>query len=203
MPKLSKNANDYARLHLVCGERGSGKTQVCAALAQLLSLYGEELAGLISPGVFVEGRKTAIEAYDLRSQQRRQLAIPRTTPDEADATQPATRGWASRDWIFDESVLEWGDAVLRAAVPCGVLIVDELGPLEFVEGRGWMNGLAALDSRNYRMAVATIRPGLLERAAQRWPGAQVHEMDSTDDVQPVWTALSRAAAEGLTRQTHG
>ena len=84
-----------------------------------------------------------------------------------------------------------------------MLIVDELGPLEFIEGRGWMNGLNALDSRNYRMAVATLRPSLLENAAQRWPGAQVYELVSTDDVQPVWTALSRTAAEGLVRPTDG
>jgi len=203
MPNSPTNANDYARLHLVCGERGSGKTQVCAALAQLLSLYGEDLAGLISPGVFVEGRKTAIEAYDLRAQQRRRLAIARAAQDSADDTQAATQEWTSRDWIFDEGVLAWGNGILRASVPCGVLIVDELGPLEFIEGRGWVNGLNALDGRNYRMAVATIRPGLLERAAQRWPGAQVHELDSTDDVQLVWTALSRTAAEGLTRPTDG
>ncbi len=203
MPNSSRNANDYVRLHLVCGERGSGKTQVCAALAQLLSLYGEDLAGLISPGVFMEGRKTAIQAYDLRSQERRRLAIMRSAQDVADDTKEAAVSWTSRDWTFDEGVLAWGNAILGVAVPCGVLIVDELGPLEFDEGRGWMNGLDTLDSRNYRMAVATIRPGLLERAAQRWPGAQVHELVSTDDVQPVWTALSRTAAEGLVRPTDG
>lgn len=203
MPDSPSNAKDYARLHLVCGERDSGKTQVCAALAQLLSLYGEDLAGLISPGVFVEGRKTAIEAYDLRSQQRRRLAIPRIAQDATEPPLAAAQEWTSRDWAFDEGVLAWGNAILRVSVPCGVLIVDELGPLEFVAGRGWMNGLNALDSQNYRMAVTTIRPGLLESAAQRWPGAQVHELDSIDDVQPVWTALSRTAAEGLARPTDG
>ena len=90
MSNHPKNANDYARLHLVCGERGSGKTQVCAALAQLLSLYGEDLAGLISPGVFTAGRKTAIEAYDLRSQERRRLAIARTAQDAAGVTEAAS-----------------------------------------------------------------------------------------------------------------
>ncbi len=187
MSNFTKGFIDYPSLHLVSGERGSGKTQVCTGLAQLLSLYGEDLAGLISPAVFVEGRKTAIEAYDLRSQQRRHLAWLRN----GEATAVMTREWA-----FDADVLAWGDTVLRGAVPCGVLIVDELGPLEFDEGRGWMAGLAVLDGREYRMAVATIRPALLPAAQNRWPGARVHTLESSDDVQPVWTALSRAAAEG-------
>ncbi len=179
---------DYSRLHLVCGERGSGKTQVCAGLAQLLSLYGEDLAGLISPGVFVDGRKVGIEAYDLRSQQRRRLAALRTEQDAAEVMTKA--------WTFDSASLAWGDEVLRSATPCGVLIVDELGPLEFEQRRGWTAGLDALDGGDYRMAVAAIRPELLETALQRWPGAVVHPMASIDEVQFVFTALSRAAAEG-------
>jgi len=180
--------SDHSRLHLVCGERGSGKTQVCAGLAQLLSLYGEDLAGLISPGVFVEGRKTAIEAYDLRSQQRRRLAVLRTAQDAAEVM--------TKEWTFDSAALAWGNEVLRTATPCGVLIVDELGPLEFEQGRGWTAGLDALDGRDYRMAVAAIRPELLETARLRWPGAVVHPLASIDEVQFVFTALSRVAAEG-------
>lgn len=188
MPNFPAKDQEFSRLHLVCGERGSGKTQVCAGLAQLLSLYGEDLAGLISPGVFVEGRKTAIEAYDLRSQQRRRLAVPRSAQDGAEVM--------TKDWTFDRGVLAWGGEVLRQATPCGVLIVDELGPLEFTEGRGWTTGLVALDGRDYRMAVATIRPSLLENAQQRWPGANVHTLESIDEVQYVFTTLSRTAAEG-------
>ena len=180
--------SNFARLHLVCGERGSGKTQVCAGLAQLLSLYGEDLAGLISPGVFIDGRKVGIEAYDLRSQQRRRLATLRAAQDAAEIT--------TKEWAFDSAALAWGDGVLRSATPCGVLIVDELGPLEFEQGRGWTAGLDALDGRDYRMAVAAIRPELLETARQRWPGAAVHPLASIDEVQFVFTALSRAAAEG-------
>lgn len=187
MSDYSKEAFDYSRLHLVSGERGSGKTQVCAGLAQLLSLYGHDLAGLISPGVFVDGRKTGIEAYDLRSRQRRRLAD--RLEQAADAVGKVG------NWAFVEDTLAWGDAVLARATPCDVLIVDELGPLEFEQGRGWLAGLSALDSRAYRLAVATIRPGLLETARRRWPGAQVHMLESLDDVQPVWTALARAVAE--------
>lgn len=182
---------DYPNLHLVSGERGSGKTQVCAGLAQLLSLYNEDLGGVISPAVFTRGRKTGIEVYDLRTQQRRSLAGLRSSDEPLESGAPATA-----DWAFDAAALAWGNELLHQAVPCGVLIVDELGPLEFVEGQGWMAGLDALDSRKYRMAVATVRPTLLQTALQRWPKAQVHRLESSDDVQPAWTALSRAAAEG-------
>lgn len=188
MAKTNSQPLNFNRLHLVSGERGIGKTQVCAGLAQLLSLYGADLAGLISPPVFANGRKTAIDAYDLRSQQRRRLANLREPREVANGSMYA--------WAFDEVVLTWGNEILRRATPCGVLIVDELGPLEFLEGRGWTAGLAALGSRDYRMAVATIRPGLLRVAQQRWPGAQLHVLESGDDLQAVWTELSHAAAEG-------
>lgn len=187
MSDYSKELVGYSHLHLVSGERGSGKTQVCAGLAQLLSLYGHDLAGLISPGVFVDGCKTSIEAYDLRSRQRRRLAERLERASDAAGT--------TGNWAFAEDALAWGDAILARATPCDVLIVDELGPLEFEQGRGWLAGLSALDGRAYRLAVATIRPGLLETARRRWPGAQVHTLESPDDVQPVWTALARAAAE--------
>lgn len=191
MPNFMSKSTDFAHLHLVSGERGSGKTQVCMGLAQLLSLYNEDLAGVISPAVFTQGRKTGIEVYDLRSQQRRRLAALRPKDESQEGATLATA-----DWTFDASGLAWGNELLQRAIPCGVLIVDELGPLEFIQGQGWTAGFAALDSRSYRLAVATVRPALLAIALKRWPGAQEHLLESGEDVQSVWTALARAAAEG-------
>jgi len=54
-----------------------------------------------------------------------------------------------------------------------LLIVDELGPLEFIHAKGWLSGLVALDSFRYRLALVVIRPELMEAAQTRWPGCGI------------------------------
>ncbi len=150
---------------IVTGASGDGKTALCRALADAARGAGRQVAGLLCPAVFEGSRKTGIEAVDLRSGETRRLAGPRESGGGAPA--------AGRRWVLDEAVLAWGDGVLGRAVPCDVLIVDELGPLELEEGRGWTAGLAAVDSGAYDAALVVVRPGLLARAGARWPRAEI------------------------------
>jgi hypothetical protein len=78
-----------------------------------------------------------------------------------------------QQWAFVEETLEWGNSVLASAVPTDLLVLDELGPLEWVEGRGWTTGLSAVDSGLYRYALVVVRPELVEQARQRWPYAKL------------------------------
>jgi hypothetical protein len=55
-----------------------------------------------------------------------------------------------------------------------LLVIDELGPVEFDQGRGLTKAFDILDSQTYRLAVAVVRPDLLERACKRWPSARVY-----------------------------
>jgi len=48
------------------------------------------------------------------------------------------------------------------------LVVDELGPLEFLMGKGWQVAFELLDQRNYRLALVTVRESLRQAARQRW-----------------------------------
>lgn len=154
---------------LVTGARGAGKTSFCRALAAAASAAGLEAAGLVSPRVYEADIQTGIEALDLRTGERRRLASLRAPGEPAMSE-------ATRLWRFDEETLAWGDRVLRAAVPCGLLIVDELGPLELREGRGWLGGVAAVDSGAFRGAAVVVRPALLGSARERWPDAEVVEV---------------------------
>lgn len=157
---------------LVTGERGAGKTVFCRALVAAARALPEppEIAGILSERVYEEGVQVGIESVDLRTGRRRRLARRRQAGEVALSE-------ATRLWQFDRAALTWGDQVLAAAVPCGLLVVDELGPLEFEEGRGWQAGLAAVDSGNFGAAVVVVRPGLLPEAQRRWPDAMVLEMD--------------------------
>lgn len=151
-------------LIIVTGERGAGKTTFCTRLIELARSAGKSIGGVLSPAVVVDGDKLGIDVIDLCTNERRRLA------DRFNAT---NRGPNTQRWSFHADSVAWGNAVLRAATPCDVLIVDELGTLEFDRGEGWQAGLRAIDSGNYRLGVVVIRPELLDVALLRWPHAHV------------------------------
>jgi nucleoside-triphosphatase THEP1 len=157
-------------LLILTGARGAGKSAFCERLAETARSEGRTVAGVLSRAVLAGGRKTGIEVEDLRSGERKSLAT-----ETAQGTSP--RG---PRWDFDEEALAWGDAALAASVPCDLLVVDELGPLEFDRGHGWQAGFAALDSGDYALAVVVVRPELLARARERWPGAETLDVSAAN-----------------------
>jgi len=171
---------------LVTGDRGAGKTLFCRALVEAVrALPGPPVVGgVLSPRVYEVAEQVGIDVEDLRTGQRRRLASLRA-PGEAPLSA------ATQLWRFDPEALAWGNQVLRAATPCGLLVVDELGPLELEEGRGWPAGVAAVDSGAYTVASVVVRPRLLAVAQRRWPAAGVVEMEGVAGV---------AAAAGLARR---
>lgn len=137
-----------------------------------------------SPAVIVNGQKIAIDVIDLSSDQRRRLAVHNPNADYP----------RELYWRFDDAALAWGNAVLAHSTPCDMLIVDELGVLEFERDRGWVAGLAAVDSGAYHLGVVVIRPELLEQARQRWPAARILPIGTIDqaraDADRLWHEFS-------------
>jgi nucleoside-triphosphatase THEP1 len=115
-------------------------------------------------GEFEGELKTAIQVEDLRTGERRLLA----SREAVDCQGPKLGSWQ-----FSEAALAWGDERLREASPCDLLVVDELGPLEFERGEGWRSGFAAITDGVYRQALVVVRPEYLHVARQRWPEARV------------------------------
>lgn len=171
---------DRPRRLVVTGARGSGKSRWCAAAAAAARARGYAVVGVSSPAVLEddggERRKVAIDLHDLRGGERRRLAEVRRADEPGTATQR---------WRFDEAVLAWGNEVLRAASEDGsaddaarrLLVVDELGPLEFVRGVGLTQGLRAVDARRYALACVVVRPALIDEALRRWPDATVVDVE--------------------------
>ena len=153
-----------SHLFLVTGLSGAGKTTWCGDLVRQAQARGLRVAGLWSPAVFENGRKTGIDLVALHSQARRRLANLRDKTPVALAT---------IQWAFDPEVIAWGNAVLRELPQNDLLIVDELGPLEFIRQEGLLEGLRLIDDGRYRVAMVVIRPSLLPQAQARWPHAQI------------------------------
>ncbi len=164
------------KIIILTGDIQSGKTSLCQELAQKAKEEGIQLAGLLSPGVFEEGKKTGIDVINLKNWEQRHLAVLK----EKDQTELETRRWS-----FFPEIIQWGNQALINAVPCDLLVVDELGPLEFNRGEGWISGLAAVDSGSYQSALVVIRPSLLKMAGQRWEISQVIDLDD-----PLYRTLS-------------
>jgi nucleoside-triphosphatase THEP1 len=147
-------------LFLLSAPFQSGKTTFLWKLAVQARTADLKLAGILSHGVYQGSRKERIEVEDLRTGTRRILA----DRQQGDLVYPLLAPWR-----FHSPVLEWSNEVLGAIEACDLLLIDELGPLEWIEEGGFRAAFAALDADCYQWAVAVVRPNLLHLARQRWP----------------------------------
>jgi nucleoside-triphosphatase THEP1 len=173
-----------SRILIVTGEIGSGKSTFCMLVIDQARQAGLRVTGLLSPAVFEEDEKTGIQVVDLGRGASRRLAWLRSGQARAVET---------KRWSFDPEAVAWGGRVLSRAVPTELLVIDELGPLEFERGEGWMEGLRVLDEGEYRAALVVIRPSLVSEAQSRWPGAEVLSVVPGDDLE----SKARSAWERL------
>ena len=154
---------------IITGASGQGKTRLCQALVKLAKARGLVVKGVLSPAVFTAGEKTAILVEDASSGEQRALAQVRQAGNEGDIQ--------TGHWTFDPDSMAWGSRILAEAGECDLLVVDELGPLEFTQHKGWVEALHAIDRRQYRLAAVVVRPALLEQALALWPDAKVVKVE--------------------------
>jgi nucleoside-triphosphatase THEP1 len=157
------------KIVLLSGGRGKGKTTTCRKWIDQARESGWSIAGITCPAVFENGEKIGIDAIDLNSGERRHLAWLNRGEGGVVATD---------HWIFDQEVLKWGSLVLKGISVCDLLVVDEIGPLEFYRKEGWVEAFDAIKTIPYQLAVVVIRPELLEEAVQLWPDAMIVTLDS-------------------------
>jgi nucleoside-triphosphatase THEP1 len=164
--RLAEAGEATRALVVLTGESGMGKTTCCLELARLARLAGIQPFGLVSPAVFERGVKTGIDLLDLSTGQHRRLAVKRNPAASRTHEPPAL---ARLHWLVDPAVLVWGNQLLGKLPPGELLILDELGPLEFLDETGLTAGLALVDNRNFRLSCVVVRPSLIEIALERWP----------------------------------
>jgi len=156
--------NKGSKIVILTGTRGRGKTASCQKWVKQAGMIGWSISGLLCPPVFENGEKTAIDVKNLSTGESRRLA----------GLVDGTIGEVATDhWNFDPDVLKWGSQVLSKIQVCDLLVVDELGPLEFYRRQGWVEAFDVLNKGDYRLAVVVIRPELLDEARNIWPRASV------------------------------
>jgi len=144
-----------ARVVVLTGKRGVGKTTVCRETVALARGRGHECAGILTLA-----RDGIRDVYDVRDGETRRLT--RRPGYDSAVVQGRFR--------FDPETLRWGGDVLARSVPCDLLFVDEIGPLEIERNRGWVVAFDVLRSGAFALAVVVVRPELVSRAQRRLPG---------------------------------
>jgi iron complex transport system ATP-binding protein len=162
---IFRRGEDQPQLILVSGLSGAGKTTWCSNLIQRAKEAELNVTGILSPGIFQDGKKIGIQVVDIKSDEKRQLAVLKKT-ERSDLSTPR--------WSFRSEVMEWANSKLGTLENTGdLLIIDELGPLEFLRDQGLTAGLDLIDRNNYKIAFVVVRSSLLPKALQRWPNAIV------------------------------
>jgi nucleoside-triphosphatase THEP1 len=169
-----------ARIGLLTGPVGVGKTTVAERVAGLARRRGSACGGLLAPAMLNRcGQKTGIWGVDILTAERCILA--RTDRDLG--------GPAIGAYSFDAQALKWTLEVVENAVgACDLLIVDEIGKLELWRGIGLAPILPRLAAGEVDRSLVLVRDFLLdELKSQLGPGEQaVFEVseDNRGDLPP-------------------
>lgn len=151
------------RVLLVSGEQGAGKTSLCARLAELAQGAGRVVGGVVCPARYEAGRKVGIDLVILPQGRRYRLA---------ELVSPAQKATVGR-YRFDERLFSLAERAVAEAVPCDLLVVDELGPLELEQGKGWAGAIQVIAGGQFEVALVVVRPELVESARRRFAGRGV------------------------------
>ncbi len=170
-----------ARLGLLVGEIGAGKTTAAGRVAGLVLRRGWTCGGLLAPAMHDAcGQKIGIWGLDVAGGERRPLA--RTDRDLG--------GPAVGDYSFDGTALDWAVGVIESALGrCDLLIVDEIGKLELWQGIGLAPILPRLAAGEAPCALIVVRASLLAELRATLTG-----------IEPVVFHLDRSNRDTLPSQ---
>jgi nucleoside-triphosphatase THEP1 len=153
-----------ARIALLTGPVGAGKTTVAERVVGLARRQGLTTGGLLAPALKNAcGQKAGIWGVDAASSERRLLA--RTDRDLG--------GPQVGPYSFDEGALAWSLEVVETALEADLLVLDEMGKLELWRGLGLAPLLPRLAAGEARRALVLVREGLLEELKARLAPARL------------------------------
>ncbi|NHM15197.1 hypothetical protein GMI69_00710 [Eggerthellaceae bacterium zg-887] len=198
-------------LVLVTGDRQVGKTRWLERLVEACERQGMTCKGVVCPGVWQPDEcgglaKVGIEALLLPEHENIPFACKRGLSPEAPA--PSHQADAAKlVWrIYDEAIerinKQFDDIAAQGLGERDLLVVDEIGVLELVFGKGFASALALLDAPVCKAgpgqaggccvgahAAVIVRPELIEDAKKRfapaWGEPCVMDIASADTRQGI------------------
>jgi nucleoside-triphosphatase len=158
-------------INILSGEENIGKSTLCRIIIEYCKLKNIIVSGIRSELEIVNNLKTEINSYDIKTGEKVNLAVYSPGWDEKKP---------ERKWKFNREALDWGNDVLRRAVPTDLLIIDEIGYLEIEKGEGWNACFNILESNQYKLALIVIRPELLPIASNRFKKVCIFDLQENN-----------------------
>lgn len=144
-----------SKIILITGQQNSGKSTLCKNIVDHFSKSGIKISGILSELEKEDDKLSAIYAIDIQTNEK--ILLAQYFP-----------GWdknkPERKWKFHKNVFEWGNSVLKKSVPTDLLIIDELGYIEFEEKKGWTQSFMILNGNCYKCAIIVVRPECVDLA---------------------------------------
>lgn len=160
---------------VITGERGSGKSTVCARVARDAVTRGFSVAGILTERV-EDGQDSFRRVVDLSTAETKLFGSQDGVRGRGQERDPAQDEAVNRSvmsdpltpgWKYESDVFAWANKIFSRSSPCDLLVFDEIGPLELLGGRGWVKALEALSSPLFSLALVVCRPGLLGHLKKR------------------------------------
>jgi nucleoside-triphosphatase THEP1 len=148
-----------APLVLLTGERGIGKTTVCSVLRDLVTARGCRCGGFFTRrDLDSSGATRGLFLEEAGGGARHRLA----------ATREDLGGPRIGPFSMDAAVLAWGTDLVRGALAnrLGLVFVDEIGPLELVQGLGFAPVIPLVAEQSRTPVIVVVRPALVDTAVQ-------------------------------------
>ena len=83
---------------------------------------------------------------------------------------------------MNSDAIPWGNDVLNYSIPCDVLIIDEIGYLEFEKNSGWNNSFKILREKEFKIAFIVVRIDFIGAALSYWEKAQILKIENGENV---------------------
>jgi nucleoside-triphosphatase THEP1 len=179
------------RICVVTGEQGSGKSTVCVRTARLAMARGFTVAGILTERVG-SGDTSFRRVIDLSTQETRPFGSQDKGPGQGNERLRAWDKAASRlvgsdpltpRWRYESEVFDWANEIFSRLSFHDLIVVDEVGPLELLGGRGWVKALDVLASAAFRLAVVVCRPSLLGELRKQLGGVPVTLFEVTSQTR--------------------
>ena len=174
------------RLILWVGEKHSGKTTALADFVGIARTEGFNVAGILAPSLYRDGRLIGFDVLDLRDSNRAPLARRETVAN------------VIGHFTFLEDGLKLGNAALskEATESADLIVVDEFGPLE-LSGRGWRSSVDSLLTSGNNVIMLVVRRKLVKLVGRTYSDFTCRDVNAGEPGAPY------KIIKMLTRSIHG
>ena len=147
---------------LVVGEPGSGKTSWCREYIDEQRKRGATVGGIVCPAIQQQGQRVGSNALDLLTGQ----AVPFA---RLSGRSPFKAGEKIGDYTISRDGIWFARGAIQRATEssCGLVVIDEVGPLE-LSGKGLMPAVESALTSAVNVLVV-VRSSLREALQKRFP----------------------------------